>query len=222
MHKALMLLLCGEVVLWGYLDNKIHDLNMTKNRVEKYHDSIAVLKSTFATISFASISPNNFLHKNNWEELLKSAAMRCSITNLDSQQDGELTFCASSERSILKFLHVLKTESNMLLIINEIKIIRQDDCSLKAKVNYQWCHVNMPLSICAVKPVIIPRTDLFGLKKNKHLTAILHNKQACINNKWYKVGDIIDDDDIITHIRENNISLSVDGIEKTVLLGGFW
>ena len=51
MHKALMLLLCGEVVLWGYLDNKIHDLNMTKNRVEKYHDSIAVVKSTFATIS---------------------------------------------------------------------------------------------------------------------------------------------------------------------------
>lgn len=161
------------------------------------------------------------------ESQIKSITKLCKTSDIkiDDINQFELIISSDNEKNITDCLKILYLQLNGLVKFQSIKM-KKGENEIKAKINCKIIYFDSGILSSNIKiyPQKISHSDVrLFRKKNMHqLLATINNSQAFIDDEWKKIGEYIDEDDIIIGVNQYTILVKNDNQVKTIHIGEKW
>lgn len=135
----------------------------------------------------------------------------------------EIKFQSDMESSVYNCIENLYTQLPGIVSFESIKIrpISGDKIAAICKMKVYRLDIDENDITIDISNNLRKQVNLFATKDRYKLTGVVEDQSACVNSRWYKLGDSIDEFQIVK-IRHSCIELQQGSSQLIIPIGGVW
>lgn len=227
MHKNKLIILIVALAANCVCFFQYQDILNEKRKSSEIASKMQLVARNCEQISYYKTKKKMFDQSNTKDEL-KRILLKSKIENVHvkrlSSSTVEIKFQSDKEADLHRCLADLYTKLSGIVCFSSIKMrkVNNDKISVMCVIQISPAHIDKKyVSINLSNKMRTPHVKLFSTQEQYKLLGVVNEKNACINNKWYKPGDSIDGYKI-TKIRDSSIELKRDDYQLIIPLGTAW